>query len=204
MTTPKLQGQALYLELVVNPDLSEDNQRRVTGWRGSNAVKQLLIFPPHTDDTGREHPAKMMSRIVSSTSPRSQWDWVDLNGTTYRGKGVKPESLTKIETDDRGRIELEYYSNDEWDLLPEVAKEESRKVAVQLHLKRAILTSVRESYDDPEVYVEGWVVRNGKPISVETTNLDLEQVEERVTPQAVIRRINKVRDSIPEFPKKLV
>lgn len=202
MTTPELAGKALYLEMVVNPDLDEDTQRRVTSWQGVNSVKQVIMFPPYTDDTGRTHATRVMTRQVSPTSPRAQWDWSDPTGKTYRGIAPKPVAPS-AEEDTQGDITLEYYSQDEWDLLSEVAKQESYKLAITHYLKRQTLYRIREE-DDSYKVVEGWVVRNGKPISVETTTQDLSEVEVHKTPQAVIRRINKVRDSIPEFPKKLV
>jgi len=202
MTSPELAGKALYLEMVVNPDLSEDEQRRVTSWLGTNSVKQVIIFPPHTDDTGRTHAVRVMSRQVSDRSPRAQWDWSNPTSKTYRGVAPKPIA-PHAEVDSQDDYTLEYYSDEEWDTLPEIAKQEAYKLAITIYLKQQTLYRIREE-DDSYKAVEGWVVRNGKPISVETTTQDLEEVEVHKTPQAVIRRINKVRDSIPEFPKKLV
>jgi len=203
MTTPELAGKALYLEMVVNPDLKEEEKNRVASWRGVDVVKQVIIFPPHTDDTGRTHAVSVMSREVSSRSPRAQWDWANPTSKSYRGVAPKPISPHTELDSDKDYI-LEYYSDDEWDTLPEIAKQEAYKLAITIYLKQQTLFRVRDNEDDSIKVIKGWIVRNGKPISVETTTQDLEEVEVRKTPQAVIRRINKVRDSIPEFPKKLV
>lgn len=202
MTTPELAGKALYLEMVVNPDLSEDEKRRVTSWLGVDSVNQVVIFPPYTDDTGRTHAVRVMTRKVSSRSPRAQWDWSSPTSKTYRGVAPKPVP-PHAEVDSQDDYTLQYYSEDEWDTLPEIAKQEAYKLAITIYLKQQTLFRVLDEDDSVKV-IEGWVVRNGKPISVETTTQDLREVESHKTPQAVIRRINKVRDSIPEFPKKLV
>ena len=202
MTTPELAGKALYLEMVVNPDLSEDEKRRVTSWLGVDSVNQVVIFPPYTDDTGRTHAVRVMTRKVSSRSPRAQWDWSNPTSKTYRGVAPKPVP-PHAEVDSQDDYTLQYYSEDEWDTLPEIAKQEAYKLAITIYLKQQTLFRVLDEDDSVKV-IEGWVVRNGKPISVETTTQDLREVESHKTPQAVIRRINKVRDSIPEFPKKLV
>lgn len=200
MTTPELAGKALYLEMVVNPDLEEDEQRRVTSWLGVDSVKQVVIFPPYTDDTGRTHAVRVMTRQVSPRSPRAQWDWTNPTSKSYRG--VAPKPITPhAEVDSEEDYTLQYYSDDEWDTLPEIAKQEAYKLAITIYLKQQTLLRIRE--ESGYEVLEAWVVRNGKPISVETTTQDLREVESHKTPQAVIRRINKVRDSIPEFPKKL-
>lgn len=202
MATPELAGKALYLEMVVNPDLDEDTQRRVASWQGIDSVKQVIIFPPYTDDTGRTSSTRIMSRQVSRTSPRAQWDWAEPTRHSYRGVAPKPVS-PEASVDSDEDIVLEYYNNDEWDLLPEVSKQEAYKLAITNYLKDQTLRTIRDS-EGNKTLVESWVVRNGKPISVETTTQDLSEVEACKTPQAVIRRINKVRDTIAEFPKKLV
>ena len=200
MTTPELAGKALYLEMVVNQDLEENEQRRVTSWLGVDSVKQVVIFPPYTDDTGRTHAVRVMTRQVSSRSPRAQWDWSNPTSKTYRG--VAPKPITPhAEVDSDEDYIIQYYSEEEWDTLPEIAKQEAYKLAITLYLKQETLLRIRE--ESGYEVLEAWVVRNGKPISVETTTQDLREVESHKTPQAVIRRINKVRDSIPEFPKKL-
>jgi hypothetical protein len=59
--------------------------------------------------------------------------------------------------------------------------------------------------DEPESsVVQAWVVRDDTPLAVEITNEDMALLhDESKTPQAVIRRINKVRESVLTFPNKL-
>jgi hypothetical protein len=52
--------------------------------------------------------------------------------------------------------------------------------------------------------VLAWAVRDNKPIAVELTDEDYRDlIHNRKTPQAVIRRINKVRGTLDKFPDKL-
>lgn len=205
---PTLKGHALYLELVPDTDnLTEREVRRVCGWQGEKAVKQVLIFPPSVDDTGREQRGLMLTRIVSPTSPRSQWEWT--NTTTQRVKSVE---LKENET----YANAETYTKEEWDLLPEATKVKSHKLSLD-HTLRGQMYYTDYQMDESGDYVrdsegnvvrttkQGWVVRSGKPISVETTDEDYSDLHDKSkTPQAVIRRINKVRESLAGFPAKLV
>ena len=204
---PKLKGQALYLELVPEESLTEEEQRRLVGWRGTNAVKQVIIFAPSVDDTGREQRGLILTRMVSPSSPRSQWERT--NTTTQK--------ISHLDLEDENQYSIvKHYSKEDWDLLPEATKIESHKIAVGLILRNELLFTdyvrdsegdyVRDSEGNVEVLVkQGWAIRGGKPISVETTDEDYEDLHDKSkTPQAVIRRINKVRDSLADFPAKLV
>lgn len=204
---PKLKGQALYLELVPEESLTEDEQRRLIGWRGTNAVKQVIIFPPSVDDTGREQRGLVLTRTVSPSSPRSQWEWG--NTTTQK--------ISRLDLEDESQYSIvKHYSKEEWDLLPEATKIESHKIAVGLILRNELLFTdylrdsegqyVRDSEGAVTTIVkQGWAIRGGKPIAVETTDEDYADLHDKSkTPQAVIRRINKVRDSLADFPAKLV
>ena len=204
---PKLKGQALYLELVPEESLTEDEKRRLVGWRGTNAVKQVIIFPPSVDDTGREQRGTILTRLVSPSSPRSQWDWG--NTTTHKVASIDLE-------DENSYTMVKRYSKEEWDLLPEATKISSHKMAVELLLRNELLFTdylrdsegeyVRDSEGAVTTIVkQGWTIRGGKPIAVETTDEDYADLHDKSkTPQAVIRRINKVRDSLADFPAKLV
>ena len=202
-----LKGQALYLELVPEESLTEDEQRRLVGWRGTNAVKQVIVFPPSVDDTGREQRGTILTRMVSPHSPRSQWDWG--NTTTHRVSGIDPE-------DENSYSIVKRYSQEEWDLLPEATKISSHKIAVEVMLRNELLFTdylrdsegqyVRDENGSVTTIVkQGWTIRGGKPIAVETTDEDYADLHDKSkTPQAVIRRINKVRDSLADYPAKLV
>lgn len=208
---PKIKGQALYLELVPDTDnLTEAEVRRVCGWQGEKAVQQVIIFPRSVDDTGREQLPVVLTRTISPTSPRAQWDWQHFSrGSNYKVKSIDADPDSTYAT-------IETYSREEWDLLPEATKTDSYKLVMQTILKNLVCFTDYE-YDEKGDYVrdsdnrvvrttkQGWVVRGGKPISIETTDEDYEDLHHKSkTPQAVIRRINKVRESLADFPTKLV
>jgi len=198
---PKIVGKALYLELVANPELDEDTQRSVIGWQ-SKGTKQILIFPEYQDDLGRVHEAVAMSRIVSEHTPRSQWD------TSYLRH---PKPLNTPEPEEKPAYYNDYfsaqtYTNDEWDTLPLLAKAESKNLAIELYLRSELVGTTYEGEGDDRITIakQGWVVRDNKPFAVEITDEDYEDLHRKSkTPQAVIRRINKVRESISTFPNKL-
>lgn len=195
--TPKIVGKALYLELVADPTLTEDEARSLCGWQ-HKGTKQVLIFPEYQDDSGNTYGAVIMERVISENSPRSQWE---INNT----------SRTRLKPDSGEREDYsvyEHYRENEWADLTEREKFDSRKRGLELILKRAVISTTWGDPDSegnrPRVAKQGWVVRESKPIVVETTDQDLHDLHFlSKTPQAVIRRINKVRDTLDKFPKKL-
>lgn len=200
VVAPKIVGKALYLELVADPSLSSDKARSLLGWQHTG-VKQLVIFPQYQDDTGKVYSPFVLSRVVSSYSPKAQWD------SNYVDECVK-----KLELDSKSAeahpnyVEFSEYTKAEWDLITEREKYESRKLALELTLKRHLIDTTYEGEGDERKVVaeQGWVVRNSKPIAVEVTDEDYKElIQYRKTPQAVIRRINKVRSMTPDFPEKL-
>ena len=199
---PRLAGKATYLELVANPDLSEDEQRSIAGWQ-FKGTKQVVVFPEYQDDTGKVHSPIVLTRLVSEYSPRAQWDWSRAN------KKVNPNELEPDES--RGSYYSDYYSypsysKEEWDLLPELAKEKSKAFELDLILSNEMVSTtwVGEGDDRKLEAKQGWTVRDNKVISIEVTNNDFDELHtHQRTPQAVIRRINKVRDSLASFPTKL-
>ena len=195
---PKLAGKALYLELVPNPMLTDAQLKQACGWEYASTTKQIILFPEFQDDTGRVVPAKMLTRSVSEYSPRAQWT----REVVSRHK-PKPIEMQKNldESSYRGYAYLEEYSREEWTELSEAEKQASKTLAMSILVKGQLLGQVRE--DDNWVTLQAWVVRDDKPIVIETTTQDIEELEDYKTPQAVIRRINKVRDSIATYPKKL-
>lgn len=198
---PKIVGKALYLELVANPALDEETQRSVIGWQ-HKGTKQILILPEYQDDLGKVHEAVAMSRVVSEHTPRSQWD------TTYLRH---PKPLATPEPEEKPAFYNDYfsvqtYTTDEWNELPLMGKAESKKLAIELYLRGELLGTsyVGEGDDRTTIPQQGWVVRDEKPFAVELTDEDYDQIHRQSkTPQAVIRRINKVRESISSFPAKL-
>jgi hypothetical protein len=194
--TPKIVGKALYLELVADPTLSATEQRDLIGWQ-FGGTKQIILFPEYQDDTGRVHPAKALSRIVSTHTPRSQWD-------TQYFRNPKPIDPTLDPSSNY--LMLETYTKEEWDSMPLVKKAESKKLAIEMYLRSEMFDEmyVGEGDERKVVAKQSWVVRDNKTFSVEVTDEDYDDlIHKSKTPQAVIRRINKVRDSISTFPKKL-
>lgn len=197
--TPKLVGKALYLELVADPNLDSDQVRSVLGWYGDKATKQVIVFPQYQDDTGKVYEPVLMSRVVSSYSPRAQWDITHMSRNIV--KAHDPE------TNYNDYADYKNYGRDEWDEAPEREKHEARKRSLEVLLRRELLGTTYEGEGDERKLVasQGWVVRDNKPFSVEITDQDLNELHrDWKTPLAVIRRINKVRDSLDKFPTKLV
>lgn len=196
--TPKIVGKAIYLELVADPTLAPDKARSLLGWQNTG-TKQIIIFPQYQDDTGKIYEPFIMTRVVSSYTPRSQWEIVRTNNRT------KPLDPNK-EVSYGGYLTFDTYPKADWDLLTEREKYESRKRDLDLTLRRLMIDTDYEGEGDERIVVakQGWVVREGKPIVVEVTDEDYSEIANyRKTPQAVIRRINKVRDTLDKFPSKL-
>jgi hypothetical protein len=198
--SPRIAGKALYLELVANPDLSADEAKDFLGWQ-TGATRQVILFPEYADSLGNYKPAVAMVRTVSTYQPKAQWDF------TYLTNNPKPKAewVTDLEGYHSDYYKIPTYSGSEWSELPEVARIASRALAVELWLKNQVVTTGWAGEPDERVRVakQAWVVRESKPIAVEITDEDLESLDSRKTPQAVIRRINKVRDTLDKFPKKL-
>lgn len=198
---PKIVGKALYLELIANPSLTDDQQRSVIGWQ-SKGTKQILIFPEYQDDLGKVHEAVAMSRVVSEHTPRSQWD------TTYLRHPKPLDTVPEAPKPDyyNDYFSVEIYGTSEWDTLSSIAKAESKKLAIELYLRAEMIGTHYEGEGDERITIakQGWVIRDSKPFAVELTDEDYEDLHRKSkTPQAVIRRINKVRESISTFPNKL-
>jgi hypothetical protein len=199
--TSKIVGNALYLELVANPALSEDDQKKFLGWQ-SNGVKQIIVFPSVERDEGKPTKPVIMTRIVTAHSPRAQWDW------TFPNARLKPTPMDEIVARSEGHSYLQFdqYSTDEWDALTNTSKSLSLIYELNLLIDQELLCRSYEWADDKRVVsaTQGWQVRDSKPIAVEFTSDDHDQALNRITPQAVIRRINKVRATLDKFPEKLV
>lgn len=192
--TPKIVGKAIYLELIADPTLPADEARSLLGWK-HNGVNQVIIFPQYQDDTGEIHDPVVMSRVVCSYSPKAQWDISKIR------EKAKTEGI-----DETHYITYHTYSSAEWGLLTEREKYESRKKSLDIALRRTLIDTTYEGEGEERKVVakQGWVVRENKPIVVEVTDEDYNDLHNyRKTPQAVIRRINKVRSTLDKFPEKL-
>ncbi len=196
---PKIVSKALYLELVGDDTIPEDELRQLLGWQ-HKGTKQVILFPEYQDDTGKVWGSVVMSRLVSNYSPKAQWDFTYVD--RLRPKPAEPSR-------DDSYVNYSTYSKVEWDLLTQREKFESQKRAIESALRSQTIST---TYSEPDsegnrstIAKQGWVVRESKPISVEVTDQDLNELHLKTkTPQAVIRRINKVRESLDKFPAKLV
>lgn len=199
--TPKIVGKALYLELVPDSTKSEEELRGLLGWQ-FNGVRQVILFPEYQDDTGKIYGAVLLSRTISEHSPKAQWDFTYLDTLRIK-EGVDSESSYA-----GSYLEYPNYSREEWAEATEREKFESRKRAMGLLLKNQLLGTTWTTNTEGERVVlatQAYAVRDDKPIAVEVTDQDLTDLHlHRKTPQAVIRRINKVRDTLDKFPAKLV
>lgn len=202
IATPKIVGKALYLELIADPTLSTDEQRSLLGWQ-SNGIKQVIIFPQYQDDTGEIFNPVVLSRTVSVNSPKSQWE------TTRVSAKLKPQSVETMLADpdhsDQTYIRPKTYDSAEWAVATEREKYESRKFSLDMMLRTQLIDTMWVGEDSEREIVsrQGWKVRDNKPIAIELTDQDMNEVNSGKTPQAVIRRINKVRGTLDKFPEKL-
>jgi hypothetical protein len=200
--TPKIVSKALYLEFVADPTMDSDKVRSLLGWHSDKGVKQVIIFPQYQDDTGKTFESAIMVRVVSPHSPKAQWDRYYLED---RGR-LKPAVEGDPDSYHKDYVDYKTYTRSEWDELTDRERHESRMRSLDIILRSQILDTRYEGSGDERVEVteQGWVVREGKPFSVEVTDQDLIEVhKDWKTPQAVIRRINKVRGTLDKFPEKL-
>jgi hypothetical protein len=197
----KIVGKAIYLELIPNPDLTDDQKHNACGWFGKNGTKQLLIFPAYESESGSPYNPVIMSRIVGEYTSRAQWE------THISRDNPKPYSPSSEESPG-GYVSLPLYSREEWAVLPEVDRVASTKLTLDITLRHQLNGTYYVHEEDGSrtiVPTQAWVVRDSKPLAVEITNDDMALLhDERKTPQAVIRRVNKIRESVASFPTKLV
>jgi len=195
--TPKIVGKALYLELIADNTIDTDKLRKVLGWQHTG-TRQIIIFPEYQDDTGKVWGSVVMNRIISSHSPRSQWDITFID--RYR------PNIGALRVDDSYHNYPEY-ERPVWDTLTNKEKFDSHKLALDSTLRKIILSSDSEidsTGNRSLVALQALRVRDNKPIAVEITDEDMVELHMKSkTPQAVIRRINKVRETLDKFPAKL-
>tara|TARA_B110000503_G_scaffold88259_1_gene133821 strand:- start:6501 stop:7160 length:660 start_codon:yes stop_codon:yes gene_type:complete len=206
---PKIVGKAIYLELEIDPEVPEDIQKRASWQRAYNPTKQVILFPAWTDDYGKTHRSRFMEREVSSTTPRAQWDFSP--PITPVSELVTDENA---ETYYSGRyFDYKVYTKDELVIMPESDIVEATFRNADLMLKKMMITTYYEWEKDPETgdrvgdatmkASQAWRIRSDKPLAVEVTDEDMKLLGNSKTPQAVIRRVAKLRSSIDSFPEKL-
>lgn len=197
MTSPTIVGKALYLELVNNPDAPEGS---IGAWH-KDAVKQVIILPQHLDEVGIAQPVQIWDRVISSRSPRSQWD-ANRFGS---GRLVKKLDESVFEDNDRYHISYSTYSSDELTGMSAMDKHEATIYTISERLKSYFLdcyTTTDAEGNAKTSATQTWVVRDSKPLAIEMTDEEFEQARRGKTPQAVIRRIQKARLSAG-FPEKI-
>ena len=184
---PEVIGKALYVELT--PILDEEGRSAI--WQGKDAIKQIIITPNGNDDLGNSVSGTIFSRIVSKDYPRSQWD--------SNAIAALPDNATLKALAEDEKSNYFYYKGfekDEFESYPESVKRTLFANGIAQMLRGELLRQ-RSTWDeerqDYEITTEPiWKI--SKKFSVEVTDEDLGKIRSFKTPQAVIRRINKVRD----------
>lgn len=201
--TTEVVGKALYLEL-------ESSMR-------SSRITQLILLPSYLDNSGEQYPMIVMYRSLDEYSPRAQWDFRKIES------GVSPDwkDISKLEakSDWRGETFYEpkfqitdttvrsYWSDEEkekvaiFNAMSEEDKAKHHRAGLELDLIGLLF------HKDPttEAVTAKFMFRSPltKPLVVEVTNDDMELVTDYKTPQALIRRIQKVRVA-KGLPEKVV
>jgi hypothetical protein len=183
---PEVVGKAFYLEL--KPILDSEGRTRI--WQGGDSIKQIFITPNGLDSTGRTVSSQIYARIISSYSPRSQWD-----RNTVEPLQNQAEILAHLEGT-TGRY-VPTPKIEDFDLLPDEIKRDLYANGMAQMLKREVLHTDSKWNEEAQNYdkfaTQSWAIT--KKFSVEVTDEDLTAIHNWKTPQAIIRRINKVRDS---------
>lgn len=184
---PEVVGKALYVELT--PILDKEGNSVV--WQGKDAIKQIIITPNGTDDLGNSVASTILSRIVSPAYPRSQWD---TNSVVPLPDNATLKSLA--EGDTSNYFHFKGIDKDEFESYPESVKRTLFANGIAQMLRGELLRQRslwNEERQDHDIMTEPiWKI--SKKFSVEVTDEDLGKLKSWKTPQAVIRRINKVRD----------
>ena len=124
-STPTIAGKALYLELVNNPDAPSGS----LGYWYKGGVRQIIIFPEHTDAVGKIQPPQLWERVVSAHSPRSQWNHEPLSRLTK-----KPDAETLANSTDY-HFSFDTYNADEVSAMTDREKHEPYKFTLNEKLK---------------------------------------------------------------------
>jgi len=195
-TTPEVVGKAVYLEAI--PVLDAEG-KPVISWYGSgNSVKQIIIFPAGMDNAGRKVQPTIYDRTVSKSYPKAQW-----SNTTIQPMPSKSEFRIRGEESYRGLV-VESPTPAELEAMPEEIQQAYLTNSIEKQMFSELM--YEKSTYDPETgnykveAIPAWTVT--RKFTVEVTDKDLADVRGWKTPQAVIRRITKVRVSLG-LPEKL-
>lgn len=205
-TTPKPEvvGKAIYIELAPVTKFDSTGVEVPIGggiWGGARARKQIIFFQPTITQTGSKVDPMKWLRTLSPHSPRAQWDW-----WTIDPMPAPQTILDSQEKKDASYLRYEYPTREELEEMPEEVVSSYFANSVAHLLKEQILYKDREwnseeaRWEDREV-LEVW--KKVALFAVEVTDKDADDLQARKTPQAVIRRINKTRESLG-FPAKIV
>ena len=199
--TTEVVGKALYFEF-------EHAMR-------SSRITQLIVLPSYLANSGKQYNPIYMDRTLDEYSPRSQWDFRRLNSA------LDPEwkdlSRAKETTDYADRVirEPSFYLNDIDSSYYTEEEQEKKDIFDSLslndkakHIRAGLEHILIQSLffvDDSNVIQAKTKFRSPltKPLVVEVTNDDMELALEYKTPQALIRRIQKVRVA-KGLPEKIV
>lgn len=184
---PEVVGKAIYLEL--SPILDPEGKPRV--WQGADSILQVIITPNGTDSTGKQVKSVMYDRIISKTYPRSQWD-----STMVMPLQSEAELIRHFETQSSKNVYLSPPKVEDFEALTDEIKRDLYTNGISARLRNLVTRSYNKFNEATQEYetetLEIWSV--SKKFAVEVTDEDLVAVGSWKTPQAVIRRINKVRD----------
>lgn len=200
---PEVVGKAIYLELAPITKINSEGEEVAVGrtWGGKTSRKQLIFFQPTITQTGYSVPARKFIRTISSYSPRAQWDcWL------IDPMPAPKTILESQENDDSSYLRYEYPTKEELDEMPEEIAHSYFANSISQTLKDQILFQDREWNLESGVWENRDVVEAWKKVAlfaVEVTDRDADDLYAGKTPQAVIRRINKTRESCG-LPAKIV
>lgn len=184
-TLPEVVGKAIYLELT--PVLDSEGMCRV--WQGKDSIFQIIVTPNGKDSEGREVVGSIYNRIISPRTPRSQWDRDQAVPVNHEAELIKHfEGMTNSY--------LTSPKIEDFESLPEAVKRDLYANGLAQRLK-ALVARVSKTYNEETKNYDSsvkdeWTIT--KKFAVEVTDEDLKDIRNWKTPQAVIRRINKVRD----------
>lgn len=185
---PEVIGKAIYLEL--SPIL--DSEGNCPVWQGADSIQQVIITPNGTDSTGKAVKGVIYNRVISKSYPRSQWDSSFLEPLQNEADLIKHfEALSKS-----GSHYVSSPKIEDFEALPDEIKRDLYANGISARLKAMVTRSYTRYNEETKDYdtttTEIWSV--SKKFAVEVTDEDLTAIGLWKTPQAIIRRINKVRD----------
>ena len=184
---PEVVGKAIYLEL--SPILDSEGAARV--WQGADSILQVIISPNGIDSSGKQVKSVLYDRIISKTYPRSQWEATSVEPIQHESELIK-----HFESEGSKTTYLSTPKIEDFDTLSDEIKRDLYANGLAARIRALVTRSYNKFNEDTKEYetetLEIWSL--SKKFAVEVTDEDLATIGSWKTPQAVIRRINKVRD----------